>query len=323
MLGAILAFASAGFFGLNNATVRRGVLKSTALHGMAITVPAGIPLFMVFAALFGSYAAMAKWPLAAWGWMVGAGIVHFVLGRFGNYRATQALGATLSTPIQQLSILVSLALASAFLGESVNLVNGLGILIILLGPAVVMRRRNSAKGLPEGFVPEYGPGLFWGFICALGYGASPLMIVLGLGQTRSLADSVGGVLVSYVAAAVVVAVLIAFSGGRRYMRSLDRGSVGWFAASAAFVALSQFFRYMALALAPVSVVVPIQRLSVVFRIIFNAMLNRQHEVLDRGVIAAILMSVLGAIALTADTRALLDLLGFGPDAIRVLSRKLY
>ena len=47
MLGAILAFASAAFFGLNNATVRRGVLKTTVLQGMAITVPLGI-LFSPF-----------------------------------------------------------------------------------------------------------------------------------------------------------------------------------------------------------------------------------------------------------------------------------
>ena len=102
MFGAILAFASAAFFGLNNATVRRGVLKSTVLQGMAITVPLGVPIFAAFALAMGGFQAMAAWPVASlWMWMTLAGVVHFVVGRYGNYRATQALGATLSTPIQQ------------------------------------------------------------------------------------------------------------------------------------------------------------------------------------------------------------------------------
>ena len=73
--------------------------------------------------------------------------------------------------------------------------------------------------------------------------------------------------------------------------------------------MSQFFRYVALALAPVAVVVPIQRLSVVFRLIFNALLNREHEVLDAKVIAVILVSVVGAIAVAGDSAMLLGWIG--------------
>jgi len=79
MLGAILAFASAAFFGLNNATVRRGVLKTTVLQGMAITVPLGIPIFAIFAWVMGGYTAMATWSYTTYFWMVSAGVVHFVI----------------------------------------------------------------------------------------------------------------------------------------------------------------------------------------------------------------------------------------------------
>ena len=52
------------------------------------------------------------------------------------------------------------------------------------------------------------------------------------------------------------------------------------------VGISQMFRYMALAVAPVSVVTPIQRLSLVFRIYFGARLNPHHEVFGDRVIWA-------------------------------------
>ena len=313
MLGPLLAFASAAFFGLNNATVRRGVLKSTVLQGMAITVPLGVPMFAVFAAFMGGYGALMDWSLAAWMWMIAAGVVHFVVGRYGNYRATQALGSTLSTPVQQLSIVISLVLGFVFLGETINTVNLLGVVLVMVGPVIMVRRKRQSRAAAEakGFAPDYLAGTVWGMICALGYGASPLFISLGLGEAGTLADSAAGVLVSYVAASLVVGVLVMAAGGRSYMSGLGRSSMGWFVLSAVFVALSQLFRYLALAVAPIAVVVPIQRLSVVFRLIFNAIINREHEVFDRWVVVSILIAVLGAIALVMDTQTLLGLFGLG------------
>ena len=311
MFGALLALASAAFFGLNNAALRRGVVKGSVLQAMAITVPFGVPLFAVIAFFLGGFEAMAAWDLAPWLWMIAAGVVHFVAGRYGNYMASKTLGATLSTPIQQGSIVVSLVLAFVFLGETVNPMNVAGILLVVVGPMLVVRRRKkiSEAGKAKGFEPQYGPGLFWGAVCALGYGTSPLFIALGIGE-GGIADSVGGLLVSYTAAAIVVILWVAALGGPKALGSFSRDTSGWFVMSGLFVALSQFFRYVALAVAPVAVVVPIQRLSVVFRLIFNAMLNREHEVFDAWVVASILLSVLGAVGLAMDTSVLLAFLGF-------------
>ncbi|MGB3407502.1 MAG: DMT family transporter [Jannaschia sp.] len=310
MFGALLSLASAAFFGLNNATLRRGVIKGSVLQAMAITVPFGVPLFAVIAAFMGGYDAMAGWGLAPWVWMVLAGVVHFVIGRYGNYKATQLLGSTLSTPIQQLSIVLSLFLAVVFLGETINPMNLIGIGLVVLGPMIMMRRKAEATsvGATKGFAPQYGAGLLWGAVCAFGYGTSPLFVSLGIAD-GGIADSVGGLLVSYGAATIVVLLWVRAVRQAVPIRSLDPDARKWFLLSALFVALSQLFRYVALAVAPVSVVVPIQRLSVVFRLIFNAILNRDHEVFDRWVIGAILLSVIGAIALAGDTMSLIGWLG--------------
>ena len=311
MLGALLSLASAAFFGLNNAAIRRGVITGSVLQAMAITVPVGVPLFIGFAAAMGGFRAMSDWGVAPWIWMTLAGVIHFVVGRYGNYKATQLLGSTLSTPIQQLSILVALVLAFIFLGESVNAVNVLGILLVVVGPMIVVQRRRAGQkaGQGKGFDPAYGPGLFWGAVCAVGYGTSPLFVALGIGEGGGIADSVGGLLVSYVAATAVVLAWVALEGRQTVMGGLEPGARRWFLLSALFVALSQLFRYVALAVAPIAVVVPIQRLSVVFRLIFNALINREHEVFDRWVVGSILLSVVGAAALAGDTEVLLGWLG--------------
>jgi len=326
MFGALLALTSAAFFGLNSAATRRGVLRATVLQGMAITVPLGVPIFVAFAFAMGGFQVLADWELAVWFWMVLAGIVHFVIGRYGNYRATQALGSTLSTPIQQLSILVALALGFAFLGETINAVNLAGIGLVIIGPMLLVRRRDATKkaARAKGFQPDFGPGMFWGGVSAFGYGTSPLFIVLGLAAAGGgLADSAAGVMVSYIAATLVVAAMVIGAGGRKYLASLDRSSARWFVLSAIFAALSQLLRYLALAVAPISVVVPIQRLSVVFRLLFNAVINRDYEVFDRWIIVSILLAVLGAIALGVETEMLLGWLSVSGATVQTLTTPLF
>jgi hypothetical protein len=60
-------------------------------------------------------------------------------------------------------------------------------------------------------------------------------------------------------------------------------------------------RYMALTLAPVSVVTPIQRLSVVFRFYVARLINPKHEVFGGRVIIATVVSLVGALALSVST----------------------
>lgn len=305
MLGALLALASAATFGLNNAAIRRGVLTGSVLQAMAVTVPLGVPLFALAFLPFGGLDALAAMPVPAWAWMSLAGVIHFVIGRYGNYRATRAIGATLSSPIQQLSVPVALILALVFLDEVLTPLRLAGFVLVMVGPLVTLRNSSAPK---PSFEPHYGEGVLWGSVAALGYGSSPLFIMKGLGTEGGLVDSLAGGFVSYAAATLVIVVLIASAGGVSFLRGFERTSGKWFLASGIFVFLSQMFRYMALAVAPVTVVVPIQRLSVVFRVIFSWLLNRDHEIFGFQVIFGIALSLIGAIGLTLSTEAAISIL---------------
>ena len=92
------------------------------------------------------------------------------------------------------------------------------------------------------------------------------------------------------------------------MRDLDRTARNWFAVSGVFVFVSQMLRYMALAVAPVTIVVPIQRLSVMFRVIFSWFINRDHEVITVQVLLGIAISLVGGLALTLSTDIVLSML---------------
>jgi drug/metabolite transporter (DMT)-like permease len=322
--GALLALLSAASFGLNNAMFRRGALGGSVLQALAITVPLGVPLFALGCLIFGAFGALGTLPPSSWAWMSAAGVTHFIIGRYGNYRATRAMGAALSSPIQQLSVLVALALAFTFLDEYLTPLRAAGIVLVLFGPVIILRRRVNRPNPRQQpvFVVKYAEGFAWGLVCAVGYGTSPLFIRFGLEaslESHGIRDSIAGGLISYAAASLVIGLILLVPGNIAHFRTLEPTAARWFTASGVFVFLSQLFRYMALAVAPVSVVQPVQRTSVVFRVIFAWALNRDHEVLTVPVLIGIGISLIGVLALTVSTEFVLAVIPL-PDAVAAIAR---
>src|SRR5207247_757452 len=143
-LGGLLAICSAATFAFNNASVRRGVLTGTVGQAMAITVPLGAPLFFLAALATGHLGAVMEFSPKALLALSLAGILHFVWGRYCNYRATRAIGTNLVAPIQQVNLVVSLGLAIWLLGEELTALRILGIALVLIGPSITMREEKSA-----------------------------------------------------------------------------------------------------------------------------------------------------------------------------------
>lgn len=306
MLGALLAALSAATFGLNNAAVRRGVITGSVAQALAITVPIGVPLFAISALLAGQLGALATFRGRFFGFLALAGVLHFVWGRYCNYRATKALGGNLAASAQQVSLVVALALAVVWLGETLTLFRVAGILLVVAGPVIAGgRRRRPAAGparqderparqSASGFEPKLLEGYAFALLSATGYGVSPVLIRAAVAGSGA---SLAGGLIAYAAAAAVVCLLLLVPGRLAEVRSVDRANALWFAFSGFWVFLAQMFRFIALSIAPVIVVTPIQRTSSVFRVIFNTLLNREHEVVDRRVIVGVAVSLLGAVAL--------------------------
>jgi drug/metabolite transporter (DMT)-like permease len=308
MLGALLSLLSAATFGLNIASMRRGVVTGSVLQAMSITVPAGVPLFALGCLAFGAFGALVGMSAESLGWFAGAGVVQFIVGRYSNYRATRVLGAAQSAPIQQVALIVSLALAIVFLGERLTTLKILGILLILAGPLVIVRSavRKGEVRTRAGQKLNYVEGYFSGLVCAVAFGASPLLIKYGI-DGAGIREGIAGGLVSYSAATVVFGLIILLPRNIVQLRSLDTGNVRWFATAAILVFVAQMLTYMALSLTTVSVVATVQRTAVVFRVLFSWLINREHEVLGVSVIVGIALSALGVMAVTIDVDLLLDL----------------
>jgi drug/metabolite transporter (DMT)-like permease len=329
VLAGFLAVLSAATFAFNNASLRRGVLTGSVAQAMAITVPLGVPLFFLAALLSGTLALIADFSRDAVLILSTAGIVHFLWGRYCNYRATRAIGTNLTAPVQQVNLVVSLGLAIIVLGETLTPMRVLGIALVLLGPYYAMRTdKKSAADLeveaaaatpkngvesahkPPPFQPKYAEGILFGLLSATGYGSSPILIRLAL-EDKGLPAAIPGGLIAYLAATTALALFLLWPGRLRHAREVKWESAKWFTLSGVLVCLSQMFLFMAQSIAPVTVVSPITRLSVLFRLYFSRLLNPHHEVFGGGVIIGTIVSLLGAVALSVSVDAVGSLL---PDA---------
>src|SRR5262249_46700662 len=148
MLGAVFAILAAATFAFNNATARRGVITGTALQAMAVTIPIGLACFIPAALLTGAATTLAQLPARSIAWMAGVGLLHFILGRYCNYRANQAAGVNLTAPVVQLQVFVSVILAVIILHEPCTVLQLAGGILMLAGSLITQRQPIKQKKEP-------------------------------------------------------------------------------------------------------------------------------------------------------------------------------
>jgi drug/metabolite transporter (DMT)-like permease len=316
VLAGFLALLSAATFAFNNASLRRGVLTGSVWQAMAITVPIGLPVFLIAALVSGTLGSITGFSLHSVLILGSAGVLHFIWGRYCNYRATSAIGTNLTAPLQQVNLVISLVLAIIVLGETLTPLRVLGIILVLAGPYFAMRsdKKPITKTIveeaaaasevdpetankPAPFVPKYAEGIIFSLLSATGYGSSPILIRLGL-EGRGLSYSVVAGLVAYLASTAVFALFLFWPGRIREAFSVKWESAKWFTLSGVLVSLSQLFLFMAQSIAPVAVTAPISRLSILFRLYFSRLLNPHHEIFGGQMIVGTVISLLGALALS-------------------------
>jgi drug/metabolite transporter (DMT)-like permease len=319
VLGAIFAVLSAASFALNNAMVRRGVVEGTPLQAMAISVPLGVVCFLPLALVLGELARLPQFPKPAVAWMAGLGVLHFVIGRYCNFRATQVAGINLTAPVVQLQVVITMVLAVIVLHEPCTVLQMIGGVLILIGSLLTqrqsMRPRKASAGeaAAQLFAPRYLAGYIFASLAAIAYGTTPVMARFALEHTGPSTGVLGG-LIAYVAATAVAALALASPAVRSNVFALSRENARWFAYSGVFVAMAQGFFFAAVAVAPIMLVMPLLQLALAFRLLFSTWLNPDHEVFGPLVLAGVATSVIGALTVSIDSNLVLDALAM-PQAL--------
>ena len=312
IFGALLALGSAFSFSVNSILIRRGLADAgaTAAQGAFITVLLGVPFGFVAVVVTGQIFNFDQLPLTSYLLLAGAGIVHFCIGRYCNYRSIAAIGASRTVTIQAVAVPYSIVMAIVLLGERPTIPMYLAIALILASPFLMIDRRKRpaspaerplAGNAPARAAATSGPpaveirmveGVVFSLLASVGYGTSPILIRAALEDATGVAAI--GTFVAYFGASAVLMASLALPAQRHLMGAINFRYMRLFGSAGLSVFMAQLLRFFSLALADVTVVDPLMRTVGVFTLILSYLVNRRLEHITLGVVLGVLVSFVGS-----------------------------
>jgi drug/metabolite transporter (DMT)-like permease len=296
MIGALFAMVSAAMFGLNTAIVRRGVRWAPPYYLTIFSLTAAVPVFVVIAFLTGQGQRASELPLSDYALLGLAGVLNFVGGRYSNFMAIQAIGANLTAPLRTFSTLISAILGFTILNEEVTELRLLGLALIIAAPLLAFSRPSQMKfELKSGTKLKLAEGFSFSGIAAVSYAFANFLLGYVLAGTDM---SIVGAAVAHGAAALVMLATLALPHNRVGIAKLSMNSLYVFLLVSVTMISAQVFRFAAFERAPVAVVSALIETLAFFGLGFAYLINRDHEVFSRRVVAGVALAVVGAIILT-------------------------
>lgn len=225
---------------------------------------------------------------------IAAGILGTLLGRALMYTSIERIGASRTAPIVATQAIVATALGVILLDESLTAAHLVGILLTVTGVSVIAwEASQDSKQLPR---RKLIAGLLIPFGAAVAYGTEPIYASYGF---EAETPAPVGLVIKTVAATAGFLLYRRYRGTVLPSISLASNNTKWFVLAGITNTLFLLCYYLALELAPVSIVVPLHITSTLFVIVFSFLFMPRHlEQVTWKLTAASTVVVIGVIIIT-------------------------
>ncbi len=292
MSGQILALLAALLYAFSGIVTRRAVIKvPDVTAGTLLTVAVSVPFFLIILLVTGQVTDITGFSWMDYLWLSAAGVVHFVIGRSLYFYCTQLVGANIAAIFSRVAPLVPFILGVTILSEPLSWQLTIGVLLIITGATIAGLTPQELKGDKKPLSSTMVKAILVGIGAGLTFGVSAVFIKVGLSSSNL---PVAGAFISFSAATLGTATSLVKYEKRTAFFSMSIRAVSLFCVTGLLVALAQLLRFIALGIAPVSVVAPLFSVIPIFTVLFSFLLNRRLELFSKTV-------VIGAIAVVAGT----------------------
>ena len=124
-------------FGLSAVFIKAAMSSVSVKTATVVSLISSTVVTMIFAFIFHSKEILALSPMAFL-WFILAGLITFLGGRLLNFQAINLVGASKASAVVSATPLFAAILAVTFLNETVNLMLGIGTMMIVTGIALVV-----------------------------------------------------------------------------------------------------------------------------------------------------------------------------------------
>lgn len=288
----LFAFGSAGFAGLTAILAKSGIKNTDSNVATAIRTVVVLLFSWLMVFIVGSQAEISEISARTLLFLVLSGLATG--GSWLCYfRALQIGDINKVTPVDKCSVVLTMFLAFIFLGEGISVLKVVCMGLIGVGTLLMIEKKRIEKKDTEKIGRDISKdGLVYAFGSALFASLTSILGKIGIEGVESNLGTAIRTIVVLIMAWLVVGV----TGKLSEVKNIDRRS--WF-----FLILSGFATggswlcyYRALQTGPASVVVPVDKLSIVVTIVFSYIVF--HEKLTRKGMIGLVMIVVGTLLLT-------------------------
>ena len=282
------AFASALFAGLTSILAKCGIKKtdSTVATAIRTVVVLAFSWLMVFAV--GSAGEITSISLHTLIFLVLSGIATGA-SWLCYFKALQLGDINKVVPIDKSSTVLSILLAAFLLGEGITLFSGIGITLIAVGTFLMIEKKDVQKS----DVPKNRRWIFYAFGSAVFASLTSILGKIGISGVES---NLGTAIRSGVVL-IMSWMMVLVSGKGKELGGIPKKELVFICLSGVATGGSWICYYKALQDGPASVVVPIDKLSILVTILFSYIVF--HEKLSKKTALGLILTIGGTLLMLA------------------------
>ena len=287
----LFAFGSAFFAGITAILAKVGIRNTDSDTATAIRTVVVLLFSWLMAWISGSIGQLSSVSAKTWLFLVLSGLATGA-SWLCYFRALQLGDVNKVAPIDKSSTVLTMLLAFLFLGESLTWLKAAAMALIGAGAYLMIQRKREAVSAAEGEKPRKNPA--W-LLYALGSAVfASLTAILGKIGIEGVNSTLGTAIRTGVV--LVMAWVIVFGRGKqKTIRQIDGRSYLFLILSGFATGGSWLCYYRALQTGPASVVVPIDKLSILVSILFARIAFNERLTIKAG--AGLAMIVAGTLLL--------------------------
>ncbi len=275
MSGVAWALAAGAGFGLFQSLNRRAVKGMDVYTATFIQLAVSALVLGVISVLTQDLGQLRSVPLRGYLNFVAAGFFHFLIGWTFLNASQKQIGAARTSPLIGTNPLFATLLAALTLSEFPSLLELAGIGIIVLGAWLISSENTGPQGESNA---RHSPAQVlqnsWlGLSAAFFWAVSPIFIRLGL---RDLPSPLLGVTIGISASALAYGLILLWRRSRGSLTSISGEAWTFKLLAALLVGLSTWFRWLALDLAPVGVVLALTMISAPLVLLISPLISGRH-----------------------------------------------
>lgn len=280
----IFAFLSAFFAGITSILAKCGIRKTDSNVATFIRTIIVLLFSLLMVMIVGSFPTLKN--------LSAKTILFLVLSGLSTgaswlcyFRALQKGNINKVVPIDKSSTVLTIILATIFLGESITLYKTLGIIAIGLGTLMMIEKKDT-----ENKTEEKG----WLFYAILSAVFASLTSILGKVGIEGVESNLGTA-IRTVVVIVMSFVMVSVTGKVKEIKRIDKKELVFILLSGISTGASWLFYYRALQDGEASIVVPIDKLSILVTIAFSYFVFK--EKLGKKALIGLVLIVVGTLVL--------------------------